>query len=487
MAKNIQILKRSTVEIPDISSYKLVLEAVNAQNMPSKIFVNQRIRNFSKGTTDDSFAAVCTPVQLEDFAEDSPDPGSSYYRTSMVEIVVRTPEMLQTAFDSIIYEVKKLVADLEALEDLSSEEVYNIGATIEPTGISNLTTAQVSALTSNQIAALSTAEVSELTSTQIAALQTTQIVALESAQIAAFTTDQVKALSTTQIAAIEVRDIPSLTTAQVETLSTAQVKALTTAQLAAMEPEDVAAVSPAAIGQLSTDQIKAFSVAELAAFTLPQVAEITTAQRTALSTQQRNALPVIPQFPVPPPTPGFWLDEKTVPGNVARIVDLADFANNVVRANIGNAASWSIAPISYLDAQGNVRYDNWGVKFNIDNISYTPSKAVLTVVYKNNAAAPRRPGDGKDAQGYQYPHLYITSLNGKINGDISVKWNGQTVFSATSGTLPTGNFDYLPDDPANFGPIEGRLAPDQVTAFVIEIDAVGSAVAISGELFMAYS
>jgi hypothetical protein len=311
---------------------------------------------------------------------------------------------------------------------------------------------------------------------------------LESTQIAAFTTDQVKALSTVQIAAIEVRDIPSLTTAQVETLSTAQVKALTTAQLAAMEPEDVASVSPAAIGQLSTDQIKAFGVAELAAFTLPQVAEITTAQRAALSTQQRNALPVIPQFPVPPPTPGFWLDEKTVPGNVTRIVDLGDFANNVVRANIGNAASWSIAPISYQDAQGNVQYDNWGVKFNIDNISYTPSKAVLTVVYKNNAAAPRSPGDGKDSQGYQYPHLYITNLRGKINGDISVKWNGRTVLPATSGILPsTELFDYLPDDLANFGPIAGRLAPDQVTAFVIEIEAAGSSAAVSGEIFMAYS
>lgn len=126
MSISVQISKRSTVEIPDISSYKLVVEAINAQNMPSKIFVNQRIRNFAKSISEDFFVAVCTPTQLEDFMEDSPSEGTSYYRTNRIELIGRTPEMVQSVFDSLLYEVKKLVIDLSALEILQEAEVFNV-------------------------------------------------------------------------------------------------------------------------------------------------------------------------------------------------------------------------------------------------------------------------------------------------------------------------------------------------------------------------
>ena len=131
MAKSIQISKSSTVYIPGISSIKLVVEAINAENMPSKIFVNQRIRNFAQDRIDDTFVAVCTPTQLEDFEEDCPAPGTSYYRTDRIELVGRTPEMVQSVFDSLIYEVKKLVVDLTDLDNLMPAMVYNINA-IDP-------------------------------------------------------------------------------------------------------------------------------------------------------------------------------------------------------------------------------------------------------------------------------------------------------------------------------------------------------------------
>lgn len=128
MPKSIQISKRSTVEVPSISSYKLVVEAINAENMPDKIFVNQRIHNFAKDMFDDIFVAVCTPTQLEDFAEDSPEEGTSYYRTNRIELIARTPEGLQTIFDSLLFEVKKLVVDLTDLDNLAPAVVYNISA-----------------------------------------------------------------------------------------------------------------------------------------------------------------------------------------------------------------------------------------------------------------------------------------------------------------------------------------------------------------------
>lgn len=131
MAKSIQLSKRSTLEIPALSSFKLLVEAINAQNMSDKIFVNQRIRNFAKDTIDDTFVAVCTPTQLEDFPEDSPEEGSSYYRTNRVELIGRTPEFLQEVFETLLFEVKKLVVDLTDLENLKAAEVYNINA-IDP-------------------------------------------------------------------------------------------------------------------------------------------------------------------------------------------------------------------------------------------------------------------------------------------------------------------------------------------------------------------
>lgn len=126
MRKSIQISKRSTIYIPDILSFKLVVETLNAENMSDKIFVNQRIRNFAKERFDDTFVAVCTPVQIEDFAEDSPEEGTSFYRTNSIELVGRTPEYLQTVFESLVYEVKKLVLDLEQMDYLSEAEVYTI-------------------------------------------------------------------------------------------------------------------------------------------------------------------------------------------------------------------------------------------------------------------------------------------------------------------------------------------------------------------------
>lgn len=126
MTKSIQIIKRSTVKIPELSSYKLVVETANPVGMPDKIFVNQRIQNFAKGRLDDTFVAVATPAQLEDFDEDAPAEGSSFFRTNKIELIARTPELLQEVVDSLMYEVKKLAVDLDDIETLEDEEVFLI-------------------------------------------------------------------------------------------------------------------------------------------------------------------------------------------------------------------------------------------------------------------------------------------------------------------------------------------------------------------------
>jgi hypothetical protein len=128
MPKSIQIVKQSTVELPGISSYKLIVQTRNAQEMTSKIFIKQRVRNFAKNTTDDVFVGVCTPVQLEDFDEDAPAEGSSYFRSDYIELIGRTPEFLREVFDTLVYETKKLVVDLSDLDSLAEAQVYTISA-----------------------------------------------------------------------------------------------------------------------------------------------------------------------------------------------------------------------------------------------------------------------------------------------------------------------------------------------------------------------
>jgi len=126
MPKTIQLIKRSSVEVPEIYSIKLAVEAVNAQDMSPKIFIKQRIRNFARDRFDDIFVAVCTPTQLEDFPEDAPREDSSYFRTDSIELVGRTAEMVQEVFNSLLYEVKKLVVDLNDMDKLDVAQNYLI-------------------------------------------------------------------------------------------------------------------------------------------------------------------------------------------------------------------------------------------------------------------------------------------------------------------------------------------------------------------------
>lgn len=134
MAKSIKLSRQSAVRIPHNGAHKIVVEAVDAVNMPSEIFVKQRLRNFAKDTFEDNFAAICSPAQLEDLPVNSPEGKISYFRVNRVELVANTPELLERIFDSMLYEVQKLVIDLNAIDNLEPAEVYMVtagGVTLE--------------------------------------------------------------------------------------------------------------------------------------------------------------------------------------------------------------------------------------------------------------------------------------------------------------------------------------------------------------------
>ncbi len=123
---SINISRKSVVFDPDLDSYRMVLEVTSAQNINSKIFVKQRIRNFFKNTSEDVFAAVATPVQLEDFDEDSPKEGDSYFRTDKIDVTGRTMTYLDWFVEQLLADVQKLVIDVGLLATLEDQGTYTI-------------------------------------------------------------------------------------------------------------------------------------------------------------------------------------------------------------------------------------------------------------------------------------------------------------------------------------------------------------------------
>ena len=125
---NITLSRSSSSFDSDQSSYRITLEVTQAENITPKIFVKQRLRNLSNQTFDDVFAAVCTPAQLEDFAVDAPNEGSSFYRSNKIDIVARNADYLESVYEDIVTEVQQLCKGVEALDLLNNQITVTINA-----------------------------------------------------------------------------------------------------------------------------------------------------------------------------------------------------------------------------------------------------------------------------------------------------------------------------------------------------------------------
>lgn len=121
MAK-LHLVRKSSSFDPILSGYRMILEIVSAEDITPKVFVNQRLRNFLKGTTEDVFAAVATSAQLEDLDDDAPAEGTTFFRSHKVEILSRNPDYLKDVYDDIVWELQKLCDDVRSLEVLTEQE-----------------------------------------------------------------------------------------------------------------------------------------------------------------------------------------------------------------------------------------------------------------------------------------------------------------------------------------------------------------------------
>ena len=125
---SITLLRKSTVLNPNNESYTMNLQITSSEDVTKYIMVNQRIKDFVKNNFDDVFAAVCTPVLLEDLDINSPSAGTSYYRTDTVKIIANNLGYLEEIFNAIVYDIQQLVQDVEALNDLQPDGIYTISA-----------------------------------------------------------------------------------------------------------------------------------------------------------------------------------------------------------------------------------------------------------------------------------------------------------------------------------------------------------------------
>lgn len=106
-------------------AYKLKLEVTGAEDITKEVFVKQRRKN-SLGVTEDVFAAVCSPAQLEDLQADSPGIDTSYFRVNSFEVVSENPQYLKWVLDTVINELKMLVDGADVLDSSLPINVYTI-------------------------------------------------------------------------------------------------------------------------------------------------------------------------------------------------------------------------------------------------------------------------------------------------------------------------------------------------------------------------
>jgi len=147
--------KKTVTYRANLSAYSMVLEITSSQDIEKEVFVKQKLVNFTNDTPDEFFVAVCSPVQMSDLPINIPTAYSSYFRVSKVELIAGTQEELQAIFNSITFELQKLIVDLEAQQSLLQiEENYEItdtGVNIAPVVVLDTTPPVVSLIGASTI------------------------------------------------------------------------------------------------------------------------------------------------------------------------------------------------------------------------------------------------------------------------------------------------------------------------------------------------
>ncbi len=111
---------------------RVYISVACAQEMTDKIFAYRLLpKNPSTGTYAGYFDHVCSPVDLEDYPEDAPRDGHrpTWFRLSYVDVIVATTSVAETFINDVREDVRKLVATLNRMEQMTVGGVDTIGDT----------------------------------------------------------------------------------------------------------------------------------------------------------------------------------------------------------------------------------------------------------------------------------------------------------------------------------------------------------------------
>ena len=101
-------------------NYRVDLTINTANNITPYLFVKQRIIR-PDGSVDEQFAAVASPMQIEEIAQQAPD-NSSYFRDDKVSLVSSDSDYLAQIVNDILADIQLTIIQLDELDVLNPAE-----------------------------------------------------------------------------------------------------------------------------------------------------------------------------------------------------------------------------------------------------------------------------------------------------------------------------------------------------------------------------
>ena len=191
---------------------------------------------------------------------------------------------------------------LAGIAAMSTQQI----AALTPAACSGFTASQLAVLTAAQIAAmplpcvaslrlsqlyaLAPWQIGALTPLQVAALTKVQVCQLTSAQVGAMCGPQLAALSNVGVASLSISQLAAIAPGQLASLTPAQAVALSRGQIAGLSVSQVTALAPSVLAVLTPQQTAGFTATVIAAMTTAQIAALSTSVMAALTLSQVAAL-----------------------------------------------------------------------------------------------------------------------------------------------------------------------------------------------------
>jgi len=126
--KTLQLLRRSVSRLAGSTGYVLECEITSSQDITKKVFVKSRLVK-NDASFKDTFYAVATPKQIVELPENAPIGTSPLFRDSKLKLYYTSLALLEADFIHLTGELRRLVDDMELLDEMEAAGLYSITAT----------------------------------------------------------------------------------------------------------------------------------------------------------------------------------------------------------------------------------------------------------------------------------------------------------------------------------------------------------------------